>query len=223
MSTSSATRTTPTAADIMQPPALATTNHGGTPRTRARARQDQPAPTGRQGGSMSTILIGRYQATIYPEGNGYTGAISLGFDGRGNRQRIKRKARTQAVVKDKLKQAVEDRETASSPPARYTVADAVRDWLAKGLKGRDQDTITTNRILAEQHRPPADRGHQAQGADRRRRRRVARRAHRQARDPEPARSARDPQAGHPAGAGPRQSAPQRGRTRHHTQGKGGTP
>ncbi len=25
------------------------------------------------------------------------------------------------------------------------------DWLAKGLRGRDEDTITANRILAEQH------------------------------------------------------------------------
>ena len=31
------------------------------------------------------------------------------------------------------------------------MADAVSDWLAKGLKGRDEDTITANRILAEQH------------------------------------------------------------------------
>lgn len=31
---------------------------------------------------MSTLLIGKYQATIYPEDNGYIGAISLGFDGR---------------------------------------------------------------------------------------------------------------------------------------------
>jgi len=41
---------------------------------------------------MSTLLIGKYQATIYPEDNGYIGAISLGFDGRGNRKRIKRRA-----------------------------------------------------------------------------------------------------------------------------------
>jgi integrase len=31
------------------------------------------------------------------------------------------------------------------------VADAVRDWLARGLKDRDEDTITANRILANQH------------------------------------------------------------------------
>lgn len=42
------------------------------------------------------IIIGKYEATIYPEGNGYTGAISLGFDATGKRQRVKRKGRTRA-------------------------------------------------------------------------------------------------------------------------------
>jgi hypothetical protein len=51
------------------------------------------------------ILIGKYQGTIYPEENGYTGAIELVYDGKGNRQRIKRKGRTEEVVKDKLKKA----------------------------------------------------------------------------------------------------------------------
>jgi integrase len=103
---------------------------------------------------VSKILIGKYEATIYPERGGYTGAISLGLDGRGNRQRIKRKGRTKAVVKDKLIQAVADREAGLKPTPGYTVADAVNDWLAKGLKGRDDHTVTTNRILAEQHLIP---------------------------------------------------------------------
>jgi hypothetical protein len=30
----------------------------------------------------------------------------------------------------------------------------VRDWLAKGLRGRDPDTIRTNRILGEHHLLP---------------------------------------------------------------------
>jgi integrase len=100
---------------------------------------------------MSKILIGKYQATIYQEGDGYTGAISLGFDGQGKRQRIKRRARTKAAVKDKLVEAVADRDAGLQPAERYTVADAVKDWLAKGLKGRDESTIEANRILAEQH------------------------------------------------------------------------
>jgi hypothetical protein len=90
---------------------------------------------------MSKILIGKYQATIYQEGDGYTGAISLGFDGQGKRQRIKRRGRTKAAVKDKLIEAVADRDAGLQPAERYTVADAVKDWLAKGLKGRDENTI----------------------------------------------------------------------------------
>jgi integrase len=100
---------------------------------------------------MSTILIGQHQATIYPEDNGYIGAISIGFDGSGNRRRIKRRGRTKAAVKDKLKKAVEALETGIDAGDSYTVAEAVRDWLDKGLKGRDEDTIVTNRILADQH------------------------------------------------------------------------
>ena len=100
---------------------------------------------------MSKLLIGKYQATIYPEGDGFTGAPSLGFDGQGKRQRVKRRARTKAAVRDKLVQVVAEREAGLKPVEGYTVAQAVRDWLAKGLKGRDPSTITANRILAEQH------------------------------------------------------------------------
>jgi len=100
---------------------------------------------------VSKILIGRYEATIYPEGYGFTGAISLGFDGKGNRQRIKRKGRTKAIVKDKLIKAVADREAGLKTVEGYTVAQAVQDWLSKGLKGRDDETLKANRILAEQH------------------------------------------------------------------------
>ena len=100
---------------------------------------------------MSKILIGKYQATIYPEDNGYIGSISLGFDGKGNRHRVKRRGRTKAAVKDKLVKAVEELEAGLQPAEGYTVKDAVNDWLAKGLKGRDENTLATNRILADQH------------------------------------------------------------------------
>ena len=100
---------------------------------------------------MSKILIGSYEATIYPENGGWTGAISLGFDGQGRRQRIKRKAKTKAAVKDKLIEVVRDREAGLKPSEGYTVGEAVRDWLAKGLKGRDPKTIETLTTLAEQH------------------------------------------------------------------------
>ncbi|WP_250574877.1 tyrosine-type recombinase/integrase [Nonomuraea sediminis] len=100
---------------------------------------------------MAKILIGKYEATIYPEGEGYTGAISLGFGPDGKRQRLKRKGRTKAMVKDKLIKAVRDLEAGITASENYTVRDAVNDWLAKGLKGRSENTVTKLRILAETH------------------------------------------------------------------------
>jgi hypothetical protein len=38
------------------------------------------------------MIIGEYEATIYPEGDGYTGAISLGFDAAGKCQRSSARA-----------------------------------------------------------------------------------------------------------------------------------
>jgi hypothetical protein len=83
---------------------------------------------------VSQILIRKYRGTIYPEDNGYTGAIDLGFDAKGNRQRIKRKGRTKEAVKDKLIQAVDELELGIDTSNDYTVENAVRDWLAKGTK-----------------------------------------------------------------------------------------
>ncbi len=154
MSTSSATRTTPTATDGKE-------HQPWPPRTRwyaSNAGQGTPGlsqPAWHRRCQLSKILIGKYQGTIYPEGSGYTGAIDLGYDGRGIRQRIKRKGRTKTAVKDKLIKLVQDRESGiqtTKETENYTVADAVRDWLSKGLKDRDDDTVRTNRILAEKSR-----------------------------------------------------------------------
>ncbi|MGW6496811.1 site-specific integrase [Nonomuraea angiospora] len=100
---------------------------------------------------MAKILIGKYEATIYPEGDGFTGAISLGFGPDGKRQRLKRKAKTKAVVKDKLIKAVKALEAGVTASETYTVREAVNDWLSKGLKGRSENTVTKLRILAETH------------------------------------------------------------------------
>ncbi|WP_233509733.1 site-specific integrase [Actinomadura craniellae] len=100
---------------------------------------------------MAKILIGKYEGTIYPEGDGFTGAISLGFLPNGKRKRLKRKGKTKTEVRDKLVEAVKNLEAGIDSPANYTVRDAVEDWLSKGLKGRDEGTVTTNRILAEKH------------------------------------------------------------------------
>jgi hypothetical protein len=98
---------------------------------------------------MAKILIGQYEGSIYPDGSGYRGAIDLGFDAKGKRQRVKRRAKTKTLVKDKLREAVADLEAGVTTDARYTVEDAVNDFLAKGLKGRSKGTIDCYRSLAD--------------------------------------------------------------------------
>jgi hypothetical protein len=56
------------------------------------------------------IIIGKCEGTIYAEGNGYTGALELGTNGKGDRNRLKRKGRTKEIVKDKLRKAVAELE-----------------------------------------------------------------------------------------------------------------
>ena len=106
---------------------------------------------------MAKFLIGKYEATIYPEGDGWTGAIDIGYDGTGRRQRIKRKGRTKTIVKDKLITLVADREKGiktDKDSENYTVRDAVTDWLAHGTKNLDAGTVNGYRILADKHLIP---------------------------------------------------------------------
>lgn len=100
------------------------------------------------------IIIGKYEATIYPEGDGYTGAISLGFDAAGKRQRVKRKGRTKAQVKDKLREVVDDLEVGVTASEGYTVQQAVEDFLDHGMKGKAQGTIDNYRSIASHHLVP---------------------------------------------------------------------
>jgi integrase len=101
---------------------------------------------------LAKILIGKYEGTIYFEGDGYyTGVVSLGFGPDGRRRRLKRRGKTKAAVQDRLVKAVKDLESGIKSTENYTVKNAVEDWLAKGLKGRDEETVKTNRILAYRH------------------------------------------------------------------------
>jgi len=100
------------------------------------------------------IMIGKYEASIYPEEGGYTGAISCGFDQNGKRLRIKRKGRTKAQVKDKLREVVDDLEASVTPGLSYTVRDAVDDFLGKGLRGKSPATIANYRSMADQNIVP---------------------------------------------------------------------
>jgi integrase len=100
------------------------------------------------------IIVGKYEATIYPEGDGYTGAISLGFDAAGKRQRVKRKGRTKAQVKDRLREVVNDLEVGVTSTENYTVKEAVDDFLDQGMKGKAKETIDNYRSLADNNLIP---------------------------------------------------------------------
>src|SRR5689334_19473336 len=77
---------------------------------------------------------------------------SLGFDGAGKRVVKRGSGKTKTEAKNKLKAVLRDYEDGLAiAPADYTVEMAVRDWLRYGLRGRDDDTIKTNRHLCEKH------------------------------------------------------------------------
>ena len=79
----------------------------------------------------------------------WRGSISLGFGADGRRIRRKVSGRTKTEIKDKLQLLHDElREGIRSSP-RYTVQNAVEDWLAHGLDGRSAKTVSTNReVLA---------------------------------------------------------------------------
>lgn len=95
------------------------------------------------------LIIGKYEGTIYPEDNGYTGAIDLGTNGKGDRNRLKRKGRTKEIVKDKLRKAVAELEAGIETSDSTTVENTVRDRLARGTKGLSAKTINDYKSLAE--------------------------------------------------------------------------
>src|ERR1700733_15307895 len=100
------------------------------------------------------IIIGKYEGTIYPEDNGYTGDIELDTDGKGDRNRLKRRGRTKEIVKDKLRKAVAELEAGIDTSDSYTVESAVRDWLARGTKGLSAKTINDYKSLADSNLIP---------------------------------------------------------------------
>ncbi|MFB4314767.1 tyrosine recombinase XerC [Actinomadura sp. 21ATH] len=99
---------------------------------------------------MSKILIGKYEGTIYPEGEGYTGAIALGYGPDGRRKRLKRKAATKAAVKDKLIEALDELAKGVKPDPNYYVKDAVHDFLTAFAKtGRSPRTNDVYQSISE--------------------------------------------------------------------------
>ena len=103
---------------------------------------ENPKPRGRRG-----------DGTIYWDNtkHSYVGEISLGYYATGKRRREKVHGRTKTDVRRKLRDLRKELESGVRPDAYYTVADAISDWLARGLRGRSDETIAKNTSLATNH------------------------------------------------------------------------
>ena len=104
---------------------------------------------------MAQIMIGKYEASIYQENGGWTGAISLGYHPNGKRKRPKRKGKTKTEVKDKLRDLAEELEKGVKTNRNYCVRDAVEDWLtAFATSGKSQATNEVYRSLTDHQLAP---------------------------------------------------------------------
>ena len=78
--------------------------------------------------------------------------VTIGYTPAGKRIVRSASDRSKTKALKKLHEKLRDRDDSlPSEDAKYTVAQAVRDWLEYGLTGRDPKTVTTKRILAEKH------------------------------------------------------------------------
>jgi integrase len=78
--------------------------------------------------------------------------VTLGYDARGKRITRKASGKTKSEAKKKLTEILRDHEDGLTVASGgYTVADAVRNWLDFGLRGRDAQTIATLTSLADNH------------------------------------------------------------------------
>jgi integrase len=85
----------------------------------------------------------------------FIGAISHGFTPAGKRRRPKVRGKTKTEVRQKLRKLRKELEAGVRTPANYKVEDAVNDWFARGLSGRDEKTVTLYRGFADNHLIPA--------------------------------------------------------------------
>ncbi|WP_327265286.1 tyrosine-type recombinase/integrase [Streptomyces sp. NBC_01232] len=86
--------------------------------------------------------------------NRYIGAVSLGFTPAGKRKRLKVSGKTKTEVRNKIRKLRSELAADGKAPANYTVGQAVNEWLAKGLRGRDESSLALYGSLAKNHVVP---------------------------------------------------------------------
>jgi integrase len=74
----------------------------------------------------------------------YIGAVDLGFSPAGTRIRKKVSGKTKVEVRDKLRE-LKETDAGLRPRRRYTVSDTLEDWLAHGVDGLSERTVTLYR------------------------------------------------------------------------------
>lgn len=78
--------------------------------------------------------------------------ITIGYDGRGKRIKVRRYRRTKTQARDMLRELLRDMsDGVAVTDHTYTVGDAVADWLTFGLSDRDDATQAKIRTLCEGH------------------------------------------------------------------------
>lgn len=78
--------------------------------------------------------------------------VTVGYDGRGKRIVRRASGRTKTEAKRKLREVLRDYEDGLVPAdSSYTVRHAVEDWLAYGLSGRSESTVTKYQYLCDMH------------------------------------------------------------------------
>lgn len=82
----------------------------------------------------------------------WVASVTVGYTPGGRRIFKRARGRTKTEAQRKLKELIRDYDDGLAVgPYGYTVADAVRDWLAFGLSGRDSATVEKCTILANTH------------------------------------------------------------------------
>lgn len=82
----------------------------------------------------------------------WVASLTVGYTPSGKRIVKRGRGRTKTEARRKLREILRDYEDGLVTTGHgYTVAEAVRDWLAYGLSGRDDDTIIKCTILANTH------------------------------------------------------------------------
>ncbi len=81
--------------------------------------------------------------------NRYVGAVSVGWGPDGQRVRRKVRGKTKQEVRDKLRALHRELDSGVRSPGRYSLRQAVEDWLRDGLDGRSQRTTRLYEGLLE--------------------------------------------------------------------------